>query len=169
MRINICRGCEGAVSQPDLNLLHGDSVAEKQAGAGVSEVVEANLLQVILLDEPCEVFRHIVGTQEFAGLVDADVIEVVPAVGLFEETAEHFLFLFFLQQELLHCGDERQGAEAGFGLEDILAYGDELAIHFGFDDLVADGDGFALHIDGIPSQAENFAPAQAVVGSDFHA
>ena len=35
MRINICRGCEGAVSQPDLNLLHGDSVTEKQAGAGV--------------------------------------------------------------------------------------------------------------------------------------
>ena len=35
MRINVCGGCEGAVSQPDLNLLHRDSVAEKQAGAGV--------------------------------------------------------------------------------------------------------------------------------------
>ena len=134
----------------------------------MSEVVEANLLQVILLDEPCEVFRHIVGTQELAGLVDADVVEVISAVGLFEESAEHFLFLLFLQQEFLHCRDERQGAEAGLGLEDILAYGDELAVHFSFDDLVTDGDCLAIHIDGIPSQSEDFAPAQTVVGCDFH-
>ena len=168
MRINVCGSCEGAVSQPDLNLLHRDSVAEKQAGAGMSEVVEANLLQVILLDEPCEVFRHIVGPQELAGLVDTDVVEVIPAVGLLEESAEHFLFLLFLQQEFLHCGDERQGSEAGFGLEDIFAYRSELPVDFGLDDLVLDGDGLALRVDGIPSQAEDFAPAQTVVGCDFH-
>ena len=33
--VNICCCCECAVSQPDLNLLHRDSAAEKQAGAGV--------------------------------------------------------------------------------------------------------------------------------------
>lgn len=169
MRINVCCGCEGAVSQPYLNPLHGDSVAEKQAGAGVSEVVEANLLQVVLLDEPCEVFRHIVGTQEIASLVNADVVEVISAIGLLEESAEHFLLLLFLQQELLHCGNERQGAEAGLGLEDILTYGDELAVHFGLDDLVVDGDGLAFQIDGIPSQTKDFASAQTVVGCDFHA
>ena len=35
MCIDVCRGGEGAVTQPDLDLLHGDTVAEKQAGAGV--------------------------------------------------------------------------------------------------------------------------------------
>lgn len=35
MCIDVCRGGEGAVPQPDLDLLHGDTVAEKQAGAGV--------------------------------------------------------------------------------------------------------------------------------------
>mgnify|MGYP005974822029 FL=1 len=35
MCIDICRGGEGAVTQPDLDLLHGDTVAEKQAGAGM--------------------------------------------------------------------------------------------------------------------------------------
>ena len=35
--VNICCCCECAVSQPDLNLLHRDSAAEKQAGAGVSD------------------------------------------------------------------------------------------------------------------------------------
>ena len=35
MCIDVCRGGEGTVTQPDLDLLHGDTVAEKQAGAGV--------------------------------------------------------------------------------------------------------------------------------------
>ena len=37
--VNICCCCECAVSQPDLNLLHRDSAAEKQAGAGVSDTL----------------------------------------------------------------------------------------------------------------------------------
>ena len=36
MCIDVCRGGEGTVPQPDLDLLHGDTVAEKQAGAGVA-------------------------------------------------------------------------------------------------------------------------------------
>lgn len=35
MCIDVCRGGESTVTQPDLDLLHGDTVAEKQAGAGV--------------------------------------------------------------------------------------------------------------------------------------
>lgn len=53
------------------------------------EIMKANLLQVILLNEPCEVFRHIVRPQEFAALVDADVVEIISAIGLLEEAAEH--------------------------------------------------------------------------------
>lgn len=45
MCIDVCRGGEGTVPQPDLDLLHGDTVAEKQAGAGVAKIMEAN---------PCE-------------------------------------------------------------------------------------------------------------------
>ena len=60
-----------------MNLLHRDSAAEKQAGAGVSEIMKANLFQAVLFDEPREMFCHIVGTQEFAALVDADIVEVM--------------------------------------------------------------------------------------------
>ena len=35
MCIDVCRGGEGTVTQPDLDLLHGDTVAEKQAGTAV--------------------------------------------------------------------------------------------------------------------------------------
>ena len=46
--------------QPDLDLLHGDTVAEKQAGAGVTKIMEANLAKPVLLDEPREMLRYIV-------------------------------------------------------------------------------------------------------------
>lgn len=60
MCIDVCRGGEGAVTQPDLDLLHGDTVAEKQAGAGVTKIMEANLAKPVLLDEPREMLRYIV-------------------------------------------------------------------------------------------------------------
>ena len=41
MCIDVCRGGEGTVTQPDLDLLHGDTVAEKQAGAGVTKIMGA--------------------------------------------------------------------------------------------------------------------------------
>lgn len=62
MCIDVCRGGEGAVTQPDLDLLHGDTVAEKQAGAGVTKIMEANLAKPVLLDEPREMLRYIVRT-----------------------------------------------------------------------------------------------------------
>ena len=47
MCIDVCRGGEGTVPQPDLDLLHGDTAAEKQAGAGVTKIMEANLAKSI--------------------------------------------------------------------------------------------------------------------------
>ena len=72
--IDVGSSREGTVSKPDLNLLHGDSFAEKQAGTSMPKIMEADLLEVILLDHPCEVFRHIIGTEELASLIDADVV-----------------------------------------------------------------------------------------------
>ena len=62
MCMDVCRGGEGTVTQPDLDLLHGDAVAEKQAGAGVTKIMEANLAKPVLLDEPREMLRYIVRT-----------------------------------------------------------------------------------------------------------
>ena len=58
MSIDVGCGRESAVSKPNLNLLHRDSFAEKQAGAGMPKVMEADLLEVVLLNHPCEVFRY---------------------------------------------------------------------------------------------------------------
>ena len=60
--VDVSRCGEGAVPQPDLNLLHRDSVSEEQAGAGMTKIVEANLFQPVFLDDPCKVLCYIVGT-----------------------------------------------------------------------------------------------------------
>ena len=36
--IDVGGGGEGAVAQPDLNLFHGDAVAQQEAGAGVTKI-----------------------------------------------------------------------------------------------------------------------------------
>ena len=136
VRINICGRGESAVSQPDLDLLHGYPIAEQQAGTGVSEIMESDFLQVILLDDPREVFCHIVWAQKVSALVHTDVVQIITAVRFFKESPEHLLLLLFLQQQILYRRDERQGSETGLGLENILAHGDEFSIHFGFDDLI---------------------------------
>ena len=107
MSIDVGCGREGTVSKPDLNLFHGDSLTEKQAGTSMPKVMEADLLEVVLLDHPCEVFRHIIGAEQLASLIDTDVVEVISTVGLLEESSVHFLFFFFFQQQNLNLRDQR--------------------------------------------------------------
>ena len=73
----------------------------------VTKIMEANLAKPILLDEPREMLRCIVRTQKFSALVNADVVEVVPAVTFFEESPIHLLLLFLLQQDDSYCWNQR--------------------------------------------------------------
>ena len=54
--INIRSGAHIAVPEPFLDLLHGHALCEEHRCAGVAKVVEADLLQVMLLQKPAEVF-----------------------------------------------------------------------------------------------------------------
>ncbi len=67
MRVNIRCGREGAVSKPDLDLLHGYAVCQQKAGAAVSEIVEANLFESEFLKQPAEMLGNIIGAHELSG------------------------------------------------------------------------------------------------------
>ena len=62
----------------------------------VPEIMKPNFPQTVLFNDPREVFRHIVGAQEFTALVNTDVVEVVSTVRFLEETPVHFLLFLFL-------------------------------------------------------------------------
>ena len=48
MAINVRRGGDVAMSQPLLDQLHLHALRDKERGAGVAQVVEANVLEIIL-------------------------------------------------------------------------------------------------------------------------
>ena len=60
MCVNVSGGGECAVSQPNLDLLHRGAFAKQETGTGVPEVMETDLLESILLNDPGEVFSHII-------------------------------------------------------------------------------------------------------------
>ena len=169
MGVDVGGGGEGAVSQPDLDLLHGDSIAQQQAGTGVTKIVEADLPQTVLADHPAKVFRHEVGPQELAHLVHADIGQIVPTVGTLEQPPILGLLFFLRQQQVLHHRDQRQGAEAGLGLEYVLPYRYILTIHVCLNYLVRDRDGFLFEVNGVPAQTQHLAAPQAVVGGNLDA
>ena len=69
MGINVGGGGKGGVTQPVLNLLHGDALTEQEAGTGMPQIMKANVSQSVLLQKQLEVVGNIVGAKEFAHLV----------------------------------------------------------------------------------------------------
>ena len=65
-----------AMSEPFLDLLHWHALCEEHRGAGVAQVVEADLLQIMLLQQLSEVSGDEVGIVELAEGVHADVVGV---------------------------------------------------------------------------------------------
>ena len=69
MRLELGGGWEYAVSQPLLNLLHGNAIGQKQAGARVAAVVEANGAQPGGFEAFGEGLRAVGGAEDVAHLV----------------------------------------------------------------------------------------------------
>ena len=98
MRVNIRSGRECTVSKPYLDLLHGYTACQKEAGATMPEIMKPDFLSVEFLKYPAKMIRYIIWSHELAGLVEADVVEVVPAVRPFKQLTVHFLLFFFCKQ-----------------------------------------------------------------------
>ena len=64
--IDIRRSAHIAMSEPFLDLHHRYALGEEHRGAGVAQIVEADLLQVMLLQQLSEVSGDEVGIVEFS-------------------------------------------------------------------------------------------------------
>ena len=74
--IDISRGAHIAVPEPFLDLLHRHALCKEHRGAGVAKIVEADLLQVMFLQQLSEVSGDEVGIVELAEGIHADVVGV---------------------------------------------------------------------------------------------
>ena len=62
--VDICRGAHIAMSEPFLDLLHWHALGEEHRGAGMAKIVEADLLQVMLLQKLSKVSGDEVGIEQ---------------------------------------------------------------------------------------------------------
>ena len=67
--VNIGGGGEVAVTQPFLNLLHGNAVCQKKAGAAMAQIVEADRTQTVFLQQLRELLGNVVGADDVPNLV----------------------------------------------------------------------------------------------------
>lgn len=132
----------------------------------VAQIVETDVLQPVLGQQPVEVLRHEVRADQLAFLIGADEIQILSAVALLEQLAVKLLLFLLLQKFFFHSRDQRQGAAAGLVLHHIADHRNVLAVHQLFRHLVIDGDGLALKVDRRPLQPQHLAAAQTVVGRD---
>lgn len=128
MGVDVGGGGKGGVPQPLLNLLHRDALTEQQTGAAVAQIMEPDVPQAVLLQQELEVVGDVVGPKQFAHLVGANIVQVVGAVGLFEQLPVLLLPGTLLLQQNPHRWDQRQGAEAGLGFQLVLGVEPDLTV-----------------------------------------
>ncbi len=74
--VDVGGGAHVAVTEPFLNLFHRHALCKEHRGAGMAQVVEADLLQFMLLQKLSEVLGDEVGIVELSECIHADVVGV---------------------------------------------------------------------------------------------
>ena len=74
--VNISGGAHIAMPQPFPDLLHWHVLGKKHRGAGVAKIVEADLLQVMLIQKLSEVSGDEVGNVQLTECIHTDVVGV---------------------------------------------------------------------------------------------
>ena len=146
MRVDVGRRGEIAVSEPLLNLLHRHTVRQHHARAAVPEIVEADGTQSVVLQQLAKCRGDVVGLDQIAHLIDADVTDVVRAVAPSAQPPVFDLLPFQRPQTLPENGHQRQRPHAGLGLGRVRGDEHMLAVHIEGCDRMANRDGIAISI-----------------------
>ena len=74
--VDIAGGADVAVTKPLLNIFQGNAVGIEQAGAGMSQIMEADFLHPVALQNQRKVLGQKARRDELAHLIDVDVVQV---------------------------------------------------------------------------------------------
>lgn len=164
MGVNIGGGGEVAVTQPFLNLLHGNAVCQKKAGAAVAQIVEADRTQTVFLQQLRELLGNVVGTDDVPDLVHTQIAEIIPIVAFTAQAAVGVLLTFQHQQTVTDGRHKGQRPQTGFRFCAVCLHQNLFAVDGCLRDDVLDLQRVGFKVDGIPFQTQHLAAAQAVEG-----
>jgi hypothetical protein len=74
MTIKITCDIECRMTKPLLNSLHRNIVCKQKAGTAVTEIMETEHFQTVLLDDLMEVVRYCIGADELSIRITADYV-----------------------------------------------------------------------------------------------
>ena len=80
MAINVRRGGDVAVPQPLLDQLHLHALCDQERCAGVAQIVEANVLEVVLPQDRGKAVAHVIGRKQLAPRIATNVILVFQVI-----------------------------------------------------------------------------------------
>lgn len=102
------------MSEPVLNLLHGNAVCKHQRGTAVSQIMKSDLSKLIRPKQLAEALCNIMGLDQIANLVDTDIFLIFLDVGPAAQSAVLRLLFLERQQPRFHKRNKRQRSHAGF-------------------------------------------------------
>ena len=166
MRVNIGRGGKVAVPEPFLNLLHGYAVGEKKRGAAMTQIMKANPAKPMTFENPWEDLREIIGLDQIAELINADIFAVFSVVALAAQPATVLLIFSLTQKSFFEDRDKRKRPHARFCLCGVCSCLNLLPVEIAGCNGMSDRNRIVLKINGIPFQANRLTSAQTVEGSE---
>ncbi len=141
-----------------LDVLHRDSGMPEHRRAGMTQVMETDHSQFVLLEELFECPCHPVDFVPFPILPNEDIVVVFVVVHPSEGLLPLLLLCLHVEQHVLDDahGVERRCPERFLRLGGVVCYFFPFPVHDGFADRVLDGELLVLKVDGIPFQADDF-------------
>ena len=129
MRVDVGGGADVAMSQPLLDLLHGDAVFEQQGRTAVAQIVQADVPQPLFPQQLTEAVGDIAGFEDVAHLVNEDIAQVFLVVAVAADLPVSLLLIPEGEKLCLELPHQRQRAEAGFGLGAVGLIELQLSVH----------------------------------------
>lgn len=103
MAVYVRRGGDIAVAEPLLDQLHLHALCDKERRAGVAQIVEANVLEVVLAQDRGKAVAHVIGREQLAQRVQAHVVRILAAVRVSKHLGALLLLFAFLQKQYFDC------------------------------------------------------------------
>ena len=121
IQVSVDVGCGGdvTVAQPFLNLLHGHSLFQQQAGTGVAQIMEPDMPQPVVLQQLGKPFGHCVGKDEVSHLIHEQVALVLSVIAVAAEFLVVLLLRLQVPQPLGEPRHQGQGPQTGLGLGSV--------------------------------------------------
>jgi len=102
--IDVRRGRDVAMSHPLLDQLQLHALRNEERRAGVAQVVEANVLEVVLPQDRGKAVAHVIGCEQLPERIQAHVVRILAAIRVAKHLGALLLLFPFGEEQRLDGG-----------------------------------------------------------------